>query len=204
MATVAAPARIGPADNGRSMTLEEFLDADALEGYRYELGRGVLEVTQAPNDDHGHLVWKLFRLIALYDLENPGVIYRCGGGAEYQLLLPGMISGRNPDVAVSLRNTPPDRRGHRPPALAIEIVSEGSEARERDYVTKRAEYLAFGLREYWIVDPEMKTVTFLVRSGDVWTEQSLAGDQQVTSLVLPGFAVRVADLWVDVSADDSH
>ena len=81
--------------------------------------------------------------------------------------------------------------------LAIEIVSEGSEARERDYVTKRAEYLAYGLREYWIVDPEMKTVTLLVRAGDVWTEQTLAADQQFTSLVLPGLAVRVAELFID-------
>jgi Uma2 family endonuclease len=97
---------------------------------------------------------------------------------------------------VTLQNTPPDRRGHRPPVLAIEIVSEGSEARERDYVTKRAEYLAFGLREYWIVDPELKTVTLLVRAGDVWTEQTLAADQQVTSLVLPGLAVQVAELFV--------
>ena len=49
-----------------------------------------------------------------------------GGGSEYQLLLPGMISGRNPDVAVTLRNTPKDWRGRRPPALAFEVVSEGT------------------------------------------------------------------------------
>ena len=65
-----------------------------------------------------------------------------------------MISGRNPDVAVILRNTPKDRRGRRPPALVMEVVSEGSEAHERDYVTKCEEYLAFGIREYWIIDPE--------------------------------------------------
>ncbi len=197
MATVAAPVRIGPVDHGRSMTLDEFLEAEVEEGFRYELARGALEVTQVPGEDHGHVVWNLYRLIAEYDRVKPGVVRRCGGGAEYQLLLPGMVSGRNPDVAVTLQNTAPDRRGHRPPALAIEIVSEGSEARERDYVTKRAEYLAYGLREYWIVDPELKTVTLLVRAGDVWTEQTLAADQQVTSLVLPGLAVRVAELFID-------
>ena len=46
MATVTTPLRIGPADRGRTMTLEEFLDADVEEGYRYELARGVLEVNQ--------------------------------------------------------------------------------------------------------------------------------------------------------------
>jgi Uma2 family endonuclease len=203
MATVAAPVRIGPADNGRRMTLDEFLEAETEDGYRYELARGVLEVSEVPNDDHGQVIWTLLRLIAEYDRLHAGIISRCGGGSEYQLLLPGMISGRNPDVAVTLRNSPRDSRGRRPPAIVFEVVSEGSEARERDYVTKRAEYLAYGLREYWIVDPELKSVVLLTRTGDVWAEQTLGGDQQVVSMVLPGVVVRVSDLWVDVSTDDS-
>jgi len=38
--------RIGPADQGRAMTLDEFLDAEEEPGYCYELARGVLEVTE--------------------------------------------------------------------------------------------------------------------------------------------------------------
>ena len=56
MATVAAPVRIGPADNGRTMTLDEFREADVEEGYRYELARGVLEVTEVPDDYHGQVI----------------------------------------------------------------------------------------------------------------------------------------------------
>ncbi len=48
MATVAPPLRIGPADHGRMMTLEEFREAEELDGYRYELARGVLEVADVP------------------------------------------------------------------------------------------------------------------------------------------------------------
>ena len=50
MATVTTPLRIGPADHGRAMTLEEFLDADVEEGYRYELAQGVLE-SRSPGMD---------------------------------------------------------------------------------------------------------------------------------------------------------
>lgn len=39
MATVATPTRIGLADRGRAMTLEEFLNAEETDGYRYELAR---------------------------------------------------------------------------------------------------------------------------------------------------------------------
>ena len=198
MATVTSTIRIGPADNGRLMTLEEFREAEVEEGYRYELARGVLEVTDVPNDPHGLVVWNLLCSIAVYAREHPGIIYRAGGGSEFRLWLPAMISGRNPDVAVALRGTPKDWRGRRPPSLAFEVVSEGSEAHERDYVTKRAEYLAYGLREYWIVDPQTKIVTVLIRDGDVWVEQVYRDDQQAVSLVLPGFAVRVPDLWPEV------
>ena len=160
-------------------------------------------MSNVPKEPHGVIVWTILRLIALYDLAHPHVIHRAGGGSEYQFLLPTMVSGRHPDVAVTLRNTPKDRRGYRPASLAFEVVSEGREAHERDYVTKRAEYLAYGLREYWIIDPQTKTVTVLVRDGDAWVEQVYRDDQQALSLVLPGFWVRVSDLWVEAE-DDLH
>jgi Uma2 family endonuclease len=195
MATTAA-LRIGPADHGRRMTLEEFLDADAEEGYRYELARGVLEVTYVPDEwPHGLIVCALYDAISRYRQAHPGVIYRYGGGNEYRLWLPAMISGRNPDVAVTLSNTPKDHRGQRPPALVFEVVSEGSEARDRDYVAKRQEYLAYGLREYWIIDPLDRRVIVLIRDGDAWVERVFVDGQVAAGLALPGFAVPVADLW---------
>jgi Uma2 family endonuclease len=114
-----------------------------------------------------------------------------------------MISGRNPDVGVTLRGTPKDWRGRRPASLAFEVVSEGIEAHERDYATKRAEYLAYGLREYWIVDPQTKTVTVLIRDGDSWVEHVYRDHQQAVSLVLPGLAIRLPDLWPEVEDEQS-
>jgi Uma2 family endonuclease len=190
-----ATMRLGPADTGRAMTLDDFLDAEVEPGYRYELARGVLEVTNVPNDPHGVLVCYFYNALAAYWRDHPGVIYRYGGAGEFQLLMPGMVSGRNPDVAVSLHATPKGPRGRRPAALAVEVVSEGPEARERDYVTKRHEYLAYGLSEYWIVDPEIRRVTILVRDGDIWVERVVEGEQIAESAVLQGFTVRLAELW---------
>jgi len=48
--------RIGPADNGRRMTVDEFRKAEEQPGYLYELARGVLEVTEVPGDDHGQIL----------------------------------------------------------------------------------------------------------------------------------------------------
>ena len=109
MATVNI-SRIGLSDTGRSMTLEEFMEADFEEGYRYELARGVLEVTYVPGDPHGLIVWNLLRTIVAFDTKHPGKIFRAGGASEFRLWLPAMISGRNPDIGVVLHNTPKDPR----------------------------------------------------------------------------------------------
>lgn len=195
MATTVA-IRIGPADHGRTMSLEEFLEAEETPGYRYELAKGELEVTEVSNDQHGQVVCNLLRAIARFDLAHPGVILRFGEGSSFRLWLPGMVSGRNPDVAVVLKGAPKDDRQRRIPALAIEVVSPGGET--RDYETKRQEYLAYGLAEYWIVDPKARRVTLLVRRGDVWGERVFVGQQPIESLILPELGTTVADLWIDV------
>jgi len=81
------------------------------------------------------------------------------------------------------------------------VVSRSS--RTRDYQTKREEYLDFGILEYWIVDPQLRQVTVLVREGADWSEQIVSGEQTIPSAVLPGLTCHVAELWVGVSADES-
>ncbi len=187
---------LGQADHGRALTLDEFRDADEEPGYRFELARGIVEAAEVPDDWHGEIVCNLYRAFAFHRTEHPRVIHRYGGASEFRLWIPGMISGRNPDVAIVLRGAPRDVRGRRIPVLAVEVVSEGGE--ERDYVTKREEYLVFGLLEYWIVDRTARKVTVLLRDGGVWVERVYQGEQPIASLVLPGFATRVSDLWEDV------
>ncbi len=188
--------RIGPADQGRKMTLEEFLEAEEEPGYRYELARGVLEVTEVPDDPHGQIVSNLEGAFHRFKDQHPGMIRRIGGAGEFRLWVPEMVSGRNPDVAIVLSGTPKDHRGRRRPALVVEVVSEGGE--ERDYRTKREEYWNFGLQEYWIVDPSLRQVIVLFRREGAWVERLFTGDEVIASEVLPDFAGTVAQLWDDV------
>lgn len=159
-------------------------------------------MTNVPDDSHGVVVSNLYTGVGQYHLEHPGYIYRYGGGNEFRLWLPGMVSGRNPDLAVVLRYAPKDRRRRRLLALAAEVVSRRSV--DRDYVARREEYLAFGLLECWIVDLLERRVTVLIRDGDVWAEQVVRDDQVIPSLVLPSLALRVSDLWTGIEADDEN
>jgi Uma2 family endonuclease len=187
--------RIGPADHGRRMTLEEFLEAEEEQGYGYELGRGVLDVTEVPNDSHWQVLDNLHEAFSRYRRQHPEAILRVGHGSECRLLIPETVSGRNPDLAVVFQGAPKDSRGRLRPDLAVEIVSSGREAYERDYVTKRGEYLSFGLREYWIVDPLRRQVTVLVRQEAGWADQVFHDGEVIVSPLMEGFAVRVLELW---------
>jgi Uma2 family endonuclease len=200
MATITT--RLSPADNGRPMSLEEFLEAEEEPGYRYELARGVVEVSEVPNDPHGQVVCNLYRVAALYDQAHQGLILRYGGGNEFRLWIPGMVSGRNPDLSIVLRGAVEDSRGRRIPALVAEVVSEDSV--DRDYRAKREEYLAYGLLEYWIIDLILRKMTVLVRNGDLWVERPCVEGQPIPSLVLPGLTATVGNLWVDLDAYDSN
>jgi Uma2 family endonuclease len=205
MATASPPMLISPADNGRAMTLDEFMDAEFQEGYRYELARGVIEVSNIPSHPHAEIIWRILSAIAIFQREHPKLIRYAGAASEFRLLLPGFESERHPDVSVVLAGTARDHTGHYPPALSMEVVSKGAKARRRDYQEKREEYLAFGLREYWIVDPSERRVTVLTRRGDIWSEQIFGDGREAIGLVLPGFTVPVAELWADYdhSGDDA-
>jgi len=192
--------RIGPADHGRRMTLDEFAAADEEPGYRYELARGVLEVSNIPGEPHAIIVCNLYRMIVHFELAHPGVLHWFGGGAEFRFLIPEMDSARHPDAAVVLRATPKGAHGRRPPALAVEVVSRRGE--HRDYVAKREEYLAYGLQEYWIADPLAQKLTVLIRQGADWSESVYRGDAPVRSAVLPGVAVTADLLFDDIEPDD--
>jgi Uma2 family endonuclease len=198
MATVRT--RIGPADHGRRMSLEEFRETEEEPGYCYELARGVIEVTEVPNDPHGQIVSNIQGLVHYYKKTHPGVIRRIGGSGEFRLWVAEMISGRNPDLAVSFMGTPKDERGRRPPGLVAEVVSERGEY--RDYQEKREEYWTYGIREYWIVDPSLRQVLVLLRQGEMWVERMYRGEDVIASELLPGFAGTVAELWVDVDDEE--
>jgi Uma2 family endonuclease len=186
--------RIGPADHGQQMTLDEFIEADFEEGWLYELARGVIDVTEVPAPHHGRIVRRLARLFILYDIAHPGVINYQAGGGECRIRLPGMQSDRHPDQAVYLN---PEPEGARPwtrwvSHIVVEIVSEGGE--DRDYVEKREEYLRNGVSEYWILDPSKRQLLVLQRAGDVWEEVVVPIGTVYQTRFLPGLEVRPEEL----------
>ena len=194
--------RLSPLDQGRLMTLAEFAEAEEEEGHRYELARGVVEVTKVPGTRYRQVVTNLYDCVSNWRRDHPGVILGYGGGEDFRIWVPAMDSGRNPDLAVVLRDGPGSVEKNPVPSLVAEVVS--AQSGHRDYVIKRAEYLVFGLAEYWIVDFQLRRLTLLIRDGAAWAEQTLSDDQVIPSAILPGLTTTVNNLWLDLDYYDQE
>ena len=110
---------------------------------------------------------------------------------------------REPDLLyVCPENFPEDVRGYPEKIdLAIEIVSSGADARQRDYVDKRTDYAEAGIPEYWIVDPETTLVTvFTLNRTEYKIAQECHPGDVARSVLLSGLKISVDQIWA--LADD--
>jgi Uma2 family endonuclease len=187
--------KVGPQDRGRRMSLEDFDHAEVVEGYRYELGRGVIDVSDIPGKRHLKQFLKIRDALLRYDIGHPGRIHAVAGGAECKILAASHESERHPDIAVYLSPAPEgdDIWSSWIPDIVIQIVSRGS--KRRDYEEKPDEYLAFGVREYWIVDASKEEMLILRRRGGRWAERGVKSSETYKTRLLPGFELDLAALF---------
>jgi len=157
-----------------------------------ELSNGRLEIGPMPTEFHQLLIMRLSTALYLFVLQS-----KLGHVRVAPLpvrLWPGKI--REPDIVfMSAEHT--DRIGKYwgVPDLAVEIVSEDDPKRDR--VTKVEEYASAGILEYWIIDPETKTVDVLRLSDDgvYQTAAHLGEKDTLTSPTFTGFQFALTDLF---------
>jgi Uma2 family endonuclease len=117
--------------------------------------------------------------------------------------LPSRPSGREPDLLFVAREHHDRMRPtwiEGPADLVIEIVSPESE--ERDWQTKRAEYAAAGIPEYWVLDRDKQDAAFFLLGSDGQYHRTPLDEAGVfRSQVLPGFWLRVEWLWQSPTPD---
>jgi hypothetical protein len=69
--TIDPKIKIGPHHHGRKMSLLAFEFAEVEEGYRYELARGYVIVSEVPNFPHMRRVAVIRDQLVLYKVTNP-------------------------------------------------------------------------------------------------------------------------------------
>jgi Uma2 family endonuclease len=175
------------------MTIEEYAQRPD-DGKRYELVRGVLVEMSRPQSHHGLVVTQLAYLLKSWQRSHPGgqILVDVGHVIER-----GPDTVRGPDVAfvrtgrLDMRRTSWVEGG---PDLAIEIRSPRD--RRGEIGERVADYLRAGTTLVWIVDPARRNVVVRMHGAP---DRVLSGDALLDGgNVLPGFSVRVAELFEDI------
>jgi Uma2 family endonuclease len=79
------------------------------------------------------------------------------------------------------------------PDFVVEVLSESTERHDRE--TKFQDYAAHGVREYWIIDPDHKTVEQYLLDDDQYNLVLKASDGHLESDVIDGFRIPIAAIF---------
>lgn len=182
----------------KRLTAEQFAmrKHDLPDGGRWvELVAGSVVSLEPPNEIHGNFVLNFSKALAehLQGAEEAG--YAC-----FDL---GLVVSRNPDT-VRVPQVSYFPSGERfeatdavvtetPPAVVVEVASTND--RRRSVAARVGEYLHWGVKRVWVADAlEQRCLIF--RPGQpaeqLTAQKSLSGDP-----FLPGFRVRIADLFAE-------
>ena len=167
------------------------------DGKRHEIIDGEHYVTPSPNVRHQRLVKRLMFEIERYLKANPRM------GEVFPSPLDVVLSPWDvvePDlmfVAGDQSAIMSEKNIQGPPALVVEVLSKST--RKRDAQTKRRLFERTGVREYWLVDPELDTVQVFRPSPEgklarVVELKAEDGDVLTTPL-LPGCEIDLRELF---------
>ena len=185
-------ATLRPLANDRPLTHDD-LAGMPEDGQRYEVIGGELVVTPTPPFGHqrvfGQLLWLLDDYAQLSGngevLPGPfDVVLGPHDAARPDLIFLPASRPRVPDDATAIDYAPD---------LVVEVVSPPS--RGTDRVRKMALYARSAVPEYWLADPDSRTLKIYVLEADDYTLLESDADGLLTSRVLPGLRVDPAEVF---------
>jgi Uma2 family endonuclease len=180
---------------GPLLTLDEWRDLP--EDVPGELVDGRLVEEEMPDPLHEVIVAWLARIVGNWTDE--AIVL----GSETRFAL-SSTHGRKPDLTVYLGGRRPPARGvvDVPPDIAVEVVSPSPRDQRRDRQDKMAEYAAFGIPFYWIVDPQQRRFEVFERTeAGTYVPRVQAGGGIVLSIPgCTGLAIDLDAMWTRVDA----
>lgn len=163
------------------------------DGWRYEVIEGELHMAPALRPRHQEATINLATAMSQFARSKKlGKVYT----APIDVLLSGLASPVQPDIlfiAGDRLDIVKEEFIEGPPDLIIEVLSPSNWLDDRR--TKFRLYARAGVREYWIVDLEQRTIEVFARRGHSFAllNRYEPGDT-VRSEVLPGFEVAVSEV----------
>jgi Uma2 family endonuclease len=164
------------------------IEAMPEDGNRYEVIDGELFVSSSPSLMHQGILTRIMAAFIRYlDRNAIGEVYPGIGIIfdEYTGVIPDLVFATHG----RMRKATAGGRFRAAPEIVVEILSPGASNERRDRHVKRNLYSVRGAEEYWLFDPETRSVEVHRQNRDV---ENMRGADELTSPVLPGFSVPVS------------
>ncbi len=165
------------------------------DGKRHEVIEGEHYVTPSPNTKHQAVSINLAAILWTYLKRHPiGAIF----AAPFDVVFSD-LDVVEPDllyISHERAATLTEQHVRGAPDLVVEIVSPRT--RKTDEITKRKLYERFGVREYWVVDPDLDTIKVYTRVDEAFAraaELSTERGDALTTPLLPDFSVSLAEVF---------
>jgi Uma2 family endonuclease len=181
-------------------TYEDYRTLPEDTSRRYELMDGELYMVPAPTTRHQRVSRELFKIIDRHVAANRlGEVFYSpvdvilGEGDAREVAQPDIIfiaAERGSIVKLHGIEGAPD--------LVVEILSPGTESRDRGYKMKF--YARHGVREYWVVDPDNRLVEIFTPGAEGFVTAARAGSgASCASTVLPDLVIPLEDIFSEHS-----
>jgi Uma2 family endonuclease len=175
----------------KKLTYEDLL-ATPDDGKRYEIIDGELYVSAAPFSKHQRTVWNFIDFFK--DAERAG--YGRGYCAptdvvfdQHNVVEPDLLFVLNENQAIIT-----DANIQGSPDVLVEVLSPSTSKRDRG--VKLQLYARFGVRFYFVVDPQAETVQpYELVVADYRELPVLRGEDQLTCPLFPGISMPVSRLF---------
>jgi len=174
-------------------TYQDYVNLPESEEKRYELIDGELYMVPSPSTIHQFISKNIYSLLEEFVTANQL-------GTVLYSPLDVVLSNEDvlqPDLLFMSTNRASiitDQNIQGAPDLVVEILSPGTASRDR--TLKRVRYAKFGVREYWIVDPQSRTLEVLKASQTGFDSVRVYPEgTSATSPLLEGIQVDVSAIF---------
>ena len=174
--------------HGLRMSAEEYLALGETQ-IRHELIDGVVVMSPSPTVQHQRIIMEIAYQVASFLNDNPiGDVFpeldiNLRSGLDREIVY-------RPDIVFVSKERADIIQKHvmAAPDLLVEVISPDS--RQYDSVTKKNDYEAAGVREYWLIDPLKSKMTFFIRQGDKFVE-STPQSNTFAGTAIPSFSLNL-------------
>ena len=192
------PGEEGPWPEQGTWTYEDYLRLPN-DGRRYEIVEGVLYVSPVPRYLHQFIAGAIFALLWNHVREQRlGVVLP----APFEVHLSERSKPIQPDVTfIRGKNQPPiDAVAFEgAPDLVVEVLSPSS--LHQDRIAKFAACEQAGVPEYWIVDPETRSLEIhVLQDGFYVLHDHVVNGQFISTPTFPALSVRVSECFPEAVA----